>query len=183
MHASDVKLVLVESPGITYCYRETPRPVLVAPWSSAASLVLPHSRYAALLVSLHVTALYQEDLSHDDPAVRDYLEREHAFQQQLIDSLRADLYYAPYAAPEMVARNRRLVARFDGISLALCHALDFEHAHTGVPTADAETTITVTPVATDPSEYAVDPWPFREDEVTLVYEGRRLEHRFTDVRA
>ena len=147
MAAWDATPDLNEATGMPYSYREMPRPVHVALWSSAASLVLPQSRYAALLVSLHGTALYQEDLSHDDPAVRDYLEREHAFQQQLIDSLRADLYYAPYAAPEMVARNRRLVARFDGISLALCHALDFEHAHTGVPTADAETTITVTPVA------------------------------------
>jgi hypothetical protein len=93
--------------------------------------------------------------------------------------MRADPRYASYATPELVARNRRLVARFDGISLALCEGLDFAHAHEGVPTADGETTITVTPAGTDPNKYTVDPWPFRSDSVTLVYEGRRLEHKFS----
>jgi hypothetical protein len=72
------------------------------------------------------------------------------------------------------------VARYDGISLALCHALRFEHVHEGVPTAEGETTITATPVAGAPDEYALEPWPFRDDTVTLVYEGRRLEGTFTD---
>jgi hypothetical protein len=86
-------------------------------------------------------------------------------------------------APDVVARNRRLVARFDGISLALCHALRHEHVHEGVPTADGETTLTVTPVDGDASEYVIDPWPFNEEEVTVVYDGRRLEGVFTDQEA
>ena len=44
-----------------------------------------------------------------------------------------DRRYAQYVLPEVLARNRRLVARWDGISLALCHGLRFEHAHEGVP--------------------------------------------------
>jgi len=44
-------------------------------------------------------------------------------------------------------------------------------------------TITVTPACADPIEYAVEPWPFRGDAVTAVYEGRRLEHRFLDEQA
>jgi hypothetical protein len=75
------------------------------------------------------------------------------------------------------------VARFDGISLALCQGLRFEHAHEGVPTADGETTITATPVPGATNEYAIDPWPFRDDAVTLVYEGRRLEGTFADEQA
>ena len=37
-----------------------------------------------------------------------------------------------------------------------------------------------TPAGDDPSEYVIDPWPFGEDAVTLVYEGRLLEGTFTD---
>jgi hypothetical protein len=138
-------------------------------------------------VSLHGTGLYEtHDPTNappdDNQAVRDYLAHERVFQEELVDSLRADAAYAPYAAPDVVARNRRLVARFDGISLAVCHGLRFEHAHEGVPTADGETTVTATPVDGDPSEYLIDPWPFRDETVSLVYEGRRLAGRFADER-
>src|SRR5438270_2151268 len=144
MASWDAAPTLNEATGMPYSFQDMPRPLHIALWSSAASMVLPQSRYAALLVSLHGTALYERDDSRqgeddDDHTIRDYLTREYAFQRHLIDSLLGDPHYAPYAAPDVVARNRRLVARFDGISLALCHALDFEHAHEEVPTADGET--------------------------------------------
>ena len=171
--------------GLPYSFGEIPLRVHIALWASTASIVLPQSRYAALLVSLHGTGLYEgHDPTNcspqDNELVRDYLMRENAFQEELLDSLRADSQYAPSAAPDVVARNRRLVARFDGISLALCHALRVEHTHEGVPTANGETTITATPVDGDASEYVIDPWPFRDEAVTLVYEGRRLAGRFAE---
>ncbi len=65
----------------------------------------------------------------------------------------------------------------------LCHGLRFEHAHEGVPTADGETTIAATPVEGEPDTYVIDPWPFRDETISLVYEGRRLAGRFGDERA
>lgn len=188
MAAWDAAPALNLATGVPYSFREIPLRTHVALWRSAASIVLPQSRYAALLVSLHGTGLYEgHDATkappHDNQAVQEYLLDEHAFQEGLLDSLRADPRYAPYAAPGVVARNRRLVARFDGISLALCHGLRFEHAHEGVPTAEGETTLTATPVGGDPTGYVVDPWPFRDEAVELVYEGRRLAGRFTDEQA
>jgi hypothetical protein len=185
MAASDAQPALNAATGLPYSFREIPLRVHIALWTSTASIVLPQSRYAALLVSLHGTGLYEghdptNASPQDNQAVRDYVQRENAFQEELLDSLRADSRYAPYAAADVVARNRRLVARFDGISLALCHALRFEHAHEGIPTADGETTITATPVDGDPREYVIDPWPFRNETVTLVYEGRRLSGRFAE---
>jgi hypothetical protein len=80
-----------------------PRPWHLQLWSTAARLVLPQGRYAALLVSLHGTGLYQSvDLTKETPemaqAVQDYLVRERAFQEELKRTLRTDSYYAPYAA-------------------------------------------------------------------------------------
>lgn len=180
----DAQPALNTATGLPCSFGEIPLRVHIALWASTASIVLPQSRYAALLVSLHGTGLYEghdptNASPQDNQAVRDYLLRENAFQEELLESLRADRRYAPYAAADVVARNRRLVARFDGISLALCHALRSEHAHERVPTADGETTITATPVG-DPSEYVIDPWPFRDEAVTLVYEGRRLAGRFVE---
>jgi Protein of unknown function (DUF3891) len=185
MAAWDAEPALNRATGLPYGFREIPLRVHLALWAATAGIVLPQSRYAALLVSLHGTGLYEGHdpttaSPQDNEAVREYLLRETAFQDELLESLRADCRYAPYATADIVARNRRLVARFDGISLAVCHALAVEHVHEGVPTADDETTISATPVDGDPGAYVIDPWPFRDGTVTLVYEGRRLEGRFTD---
>jgi hypothetical protein len=76
--------------GLPYSFLELPRQVHLQMWSSAARLVLPQGRYAALLVSLHGTGLYERyDASKDTPenaqAVQDYLvqEREHACRSAL----------------------------------------------------------------------------------------------------
>ena len=185
MAAWDEQPALNAATGLPYTFHEIPLRDHLALWARTAGIVVPQSRYAALLVSLHGAGLYEgHDPTNASPqeneAVRDYLLRENAFQERLIDSLRADSHYAPHATADIVARNRRLVARFDGISLAVCHALRFEHAHEGVPTLDGETTITATPVGGDPSEYVIDPWPFGDEPVTLVYEGRRLAGRFAE---
>src|SRR5919197_1332538 len=104
MAAWDAAPALNPATGLPYSFRELPRDVHVALWASAASIVLPQSRYAALLVSLHGTGLY-EGARQADPAVQEYLAREHAFQDELLESLRADPRYAAYASPEVVARN------------------------------------------------------------------------------
>jgi hypothetical protein len=184
----DAQSDLNSATGLPYSFTELPRRTHVALWASAATAVLPQSRYAALLVSLHGTALYEAyeptgTSPDDDRAVAEYLRRERAVQETLLDSLRADRRYAPYAEATAVARNQRLVARFDGMSLALCRGLRFEHAHEGVPTADGETTITATPVEGEPDTSLIDPWPFRDASISLVYEGRRLTGRFGEERA
>jgi hypothetical protein len=185
MAAWDAQPALNPSTGLPYSFREIPLRVHIALWTSAAGIVLPQSRYAALLVSLHGTGLYEghdptNASPQDNQSVHEYLLRENAFQEELLASLLDDNRYAPYAAADVVTRNRRLVARLDGISLALCHALRFEHTHERVPIADGETTVTATPVDGDPIEYVIDPWPFRDETVTLIYEGRRLAGRFTE---
>jgi hypothetical protein len=179
MAAWDAAPTLNRETGLPGTPGDMPLAEHIGLWAESTSLVVPQSRYAALLVSLHGTGLYEGNEPH--PVIEEYLASEHALQDELLASLRADARYAAYASPEVVARNRRLVARFDGISLALCHALDFEHVHEGVPTADGETTLVVTPLARD--EYAVEPWPFRNEGVAVVYEGRRVTDTFADEQA
>jgi hypothetical protein len=133
--------------------------------------VLPQSRYAALLVSMHGTALYEmRDLDRmaptDAQAVRAYLDGQRALQAKLAAGLEGE-------DPARIKRNQRLIWTWDFLSLALClrwqgRSLD------GVPTADANgATVTV-------HEDTLDPWPFTQDAVTLHTEGRRLAGRFDD---
>jgi hypothetical protein len=169
--------------GRPHTFIELPTLTHVGIWSPAAARVLPQSRYAALLVSLHGTGLYaRHDYARDSPEearmARDFLAQGHAFEERLLAALRDDPRYAPHATPEAVSRNRRLVGAWDGLSLALCMGLREPREFPNVPAAGDATTLTLTPVGGDPTEIAVAPWPFRPEAVTLVCEGRRLPETF-----
>jgi hypothetical protein len=141
----------------------------LAAWSSAAPLVLAQSRYAALLVSLHGTALYERRdlarLSNEDAGrIRAFL----AGQRDLQLALRASLH-----APEAeVRRNQRLVWTWDSLSLGLLLGWA-PYELKGVPTAAGETDVKL-------HADTLDPWPFTEDRVALRCEGRRLTGPYSD---
>jgi hypothetical protein len=143
-------------------------------WWSAAPLVIPQSRYAALLVSLHGTALYERrDL--DDERARAFLAGQAELQARLLESLRADPNTAAVAADEVVRRNQRLVWTWDSLSLGLL--LDWSPFELkAVPAAGGELSI-------DVGDGTLDPWPFRAPRIALRCEGRRLAGRFDDEEA
>ena len=142
-------------------------------WSAAPAKLLPQSRYAALLVSLHGTALYERrDVARmataDAAAVRGYLARQRVLQDRLIALLEADR--------AQVSRNQRLLYAWDGMSLALCLGWD-GHTAPAVPSAgDAGLDVRLAPVAA--GRVAVEPWPFSGGEVTVRCEGLRLGGRY-----
>jgi hypothetical protein len=163
--------------GLPYTFSALPRVRRLELWSGAAALLLPQSRYAALLVSLHGTLLVErfppvggEDVQR---VLDDYLERERDFQADVLESLRGDPRYGAHAAPGAVELNRELVFTWDGLSLALLHGIRAEKAAAGH---------TLVPVDGDPTRVAVSPWPFRADEVTLACEGRVLTAAYADER-
>jgi Protein of unknown function (DUF3891) len=123
-------------------------------WTHAPHRVLPQSRYAALLVSMHGTALYEmRDLSKlDDPApVTRYIDEQRELQARLGSDL----------DQEQLKRNQRLVWAWDFLSLGLC--LRWEDASVDRLTLYADT---------------IEPWPFAGDTVHLRTDGRRLEGRY-----
>jgi len=83
--------------GLPYTFSALPRLRRLELWSGAATLLLPQSRYAALLVSMHGTLLVErfppggdEDVER---ALAEYLERERGFQARVLESLRGDPRY------------------------------------------------------------------------------------------
>jgi hypothetical protein len=159
--------------GLPYTFSALPRLRRLELWSGAARLVLPQSRYAALLVSLHGTLLVErfppggdEDVQR---ALAAYLSRERDFQARILESLRDDPRYAPRATPEAVERNRELIFTWDGLSLAVLHGVTEQRTAVGH---------TLTSVDGDHSAVRVRPWPFRADEVSVVCEGRVLAQTY-----
>jgi hypothetical protein len=130
-------------------------------WTHAPHRVLPQSRYAAVLVSMHGTALYEmRDLSRmseeDATAVRAYLDGQRELQRRLGAGL----------DQEGLKRNQQLIWAWDFLSLGLC--LRWEDASVNGLTLYADT---------------IEPWPFASDTVELHTDGRRLEGTYETVEA
>jgi hypothetical protein len=159
--------------GLPHSFMEMELATHMGLWSHAAERVLPQSRYAALLVSMHGTALYERrDLDRlslaDAERVRAFLAEQRALQRRLTP---------PGAAPHEIARNQRLVWTWDSLSLGLL--LDWwPYELRAVPAANG--TVDVAVEGIDDSTVALDPWPFAADRVRVHAEARRLAGRYDD---
>jgi hypothetical protein len=182
MAAWDAQPALNPETGRPRAFTELDLDTHLALWSEAAGRVLPQSRYAALLVSLHGTALQRRrDLTRLEPAaadaVRAFLAAQRTLQDELLAALRADPGTAAAAADERVRRNQRLVWTWDSLSLGLL--LDWwPYALEAVPAADG--TLDVAVRAGAGGAVALDPWPFAAPRVVVRCEGRRLAGRYGD---
>lgn len=147
--------------GLPRQFFELDRRTHLALWTAAPTRVLSQSRYAALLVSLHGTGLYERfPPKTDDPeiarAVAEYLDGQRALQARLAAEVGA--------TQEELARNQALLAIWDGLSLALCRD---QAPHT----VDG---FTLDRVGEGRDAFTLDPWPFTVDRLAVHVEGRRL---------
>jgi len=162
MAAWELDPTLNAETGLPLSFMELPLDDHLAIWRSAAPLVLTQSRYAALLVSMHGTALYERrDLTRLQPdevaRVQAFMDDQKRLQEELMEGY----------DPDRVRRNQRLVWTWDSLSLGLLLGwAPFELKD--VPTADEPTTIEV-------KDGTLDPWPFARDSVTVRCDARRFE--------
>ena len=111
--------------GYPHSFMEVAPSVHTQLWAGAKQLAMPMGRYATLLVSLHGTGLY-ERFTHwkkspeSTRVVEAFLEQEKEFQRELIQQLGQDPAYEGYVTPDAIARNQKLIATFDALSLGIC---------------------------------------------------------------
>jgi hypothetical protein len=154
--------------GLPHGFTEMPRDTHLALWSAAPASLAPQSPHAALLVSMHGTALYEARGTEPAPPVAEYLGAQRDFQESVIAELGLDR--------AQVARNQRLVWTWDSLSLALCLGwAPFQLRD--VPTASEAVGVGLGEGDT------LAPWPFAARSVEVRCEGRRLEGRFDDEEA
>jgi Protein of unknown function (DUF3891) len=144
------------------------RPTHLALWTAAPQRVLSQSRYAALLVSLHGTGLYERfPPKTDDPAivraVEAYRTDQRLLQQRLAGELGVD--------EEELRRNQALLAVWDGLSLALCQ----DRLPLDLPTVEGRLSCAYRGSVVPRRAVVVDPWPFAPQELEVRVEARRLD--------
>ena len=167
----DLAPALNPSTGRPQSFMEMPLEVHLALWSAAPQRLLTQSRDAALLVSLHGTALYERrDLdrlsAEDADAVRAYLAGQRALQERLAGEVGA--------SAEDRRRNQALLWAWDWLSLALL--LDWAPS-----SLEGAVPLAIAPAGG--GAVTVDPWPFDPAELRVRCDGRRLEGRYEDERS
>ena len=167
----DTRPSLNPDTGLPYTFLELPIEPKLELWSGAATRMYAQSRYAALLVSMHGTALYERFWPEGaDPALKQaFMDSQHALQEELIASLGADR--------DEVRRNQQLIWAWDSLSLGLCLAWPATELQ-DVPVADGLASIELRPLGDGRAE--LDPWPFEAESVRVRAEGRRLSARYGD---
>jgi uncharacterized protein DUF3891 len=169
MAAWDAAPVLDPRTGLPYSFTSMPRAMHVELWSRAARLMVAQSPYAALLVSLHGTGLYERYVSEEErraEPVRGYLESERAWQGGMIAALRADR--------DEVERNATLLRCWDWLSLFVCTASSEEGSFAEVPAADGTTSLTARMPAGGAQAVTVSPWPFAVETLEAELDGRLM---------
>lgn len=148
-----------------------------------------HHAFCGLLSSMHIWGLYNRRYGFSDLVLLDHVPGEFRprFNAMLDDQLarqarlKAVLAERPETAawiePDRLMQNYKQLQFFDTMALYFqCTApterspSEFQH----VPmTATEDATVTVTPV--DEETYRLDPYPFREEALSLSFEGRYLD--------
>jgi hypothetical protein len=174
--------------GLPRSFMRMPLGTWLECWRRGPSLVATDSPYAGVLVSLHGTGLLAyRRIPEEDAEERGLADGYRAEQERLragwIERCRDDPETSPYVEEVSLERNRRLLALWDAMSLAVCMPRlpgRFER----VPAATEEGAVLELEEVGEPETGAVtvsvDPWPFSAPEVPLAASGRPLAAGFDD---
>ena len=149
--------------GSPVTFLQMPTELHVELWSAAPGKLLTQSPYAALLVSLHGTAL-QGNRRHL-PLVEAFVAEQEALQAELLTALGEDA--------ECVDRNRRLLWALDSLSLSLLLA-DWMPGAVAAPTRPGEPDVELRFGAAGARHATVTPWPFAASTLEVGCRGRWL---------
>lgn len=160
----------------------------LAIWQRSIDCVFAQNRYAALLVSLHCTALYEQRLRYvDDPPtqktrIREFVGERHRWENSLIAALETHPRYGLAVQPDHLALNRRLLQVWDYLSLLVCMGPVFEQTLEDVPVGEHERAI-LQVAANGPRGIALDPYPLDQPLAVWIDARQCTEGTFESVDA
>ena len=168
--------------GRPYDFRRLPKAGHTGLWRTGVRRARLFGRLPALLVSLHADTIYSFafDPAKAAPEVTAFLDEQHALQDEIVASLRADPAFAANATPAALEASRLLIAHRrpdvprNRLGRAQGRALG-ERA--GVAERNGRIAARAGPRARHPRPRSL---AVRADRLDLKIEGRRLRGRFRD---
>jgi hypothetical protein len=151
-------------------------------WHRGPELAAARGPYVGLLVSMHGTHLLGYRRFDNDPdgraAADAYLAEQRAFRERLLADLDNDVAYADHAKPFALDRNRKLLAAWDAMSLAIC-VPRLPQQIEKVPVAGGEAVVTMRDTESEGEPVvSIDPWPLSAPSLAVNATGRRLDRTF-----
>jgi hypothetical protein len=174
--------------GLPRSFMRMPLGTWLECWRRGPSLVAADSPYAGVLVSMHGTGLLgYRRIPDDDASQRRLADEYRAEQERLraewIERCREDSETASHLDEGSLERNRRLLALWDAMSLAVCMPRLPDRFEVVAGPAGEEVALALEEVG-EPTVgqvlISVDPWPFSGSEVPLAASGRPLSGRLDD---
>jgi hypothetical protein len=184
MDGFDAEPELDPDTGLPRSFMRMPVAVQVDCWRRGPSLVAAESAYAGILVSLHGSSLIgRRRLDPDDIEGRELVDGYLADQRTLREGLRQRAVAEEGVGEEELNEerlevNRRLLAAWDRMSLAICMPRLPDDVPDVPAAGGGSGTLRMEPLAG--GRVAVGPWPFAVERVAVGAEGRPLERRFSD---
>lgn len=169
--------------GLPQTFYELPTMQRLRVWLTGIEEIRRVSTYAAVLMSRHYCGLsekYPEQKADDREHMRKFREEQQEFSQKLFQNLagRRDLREAIGGAT--LRYHSQLLAVWDLISLHLCMNPSQSFQVPDVPCSKtAACDLELTAQVRDGWQFTVSPWPFRESELRLRYEGSLLRGKFS----
>jgi len=152
--------------GLPRTFLETSIEEHLAIWSDAPDRLMSASSHAALVASLHGSALSELRGRGADDAEARLLDAHIAAERDRQSRLRRQLGLTE----EQTEVMQRQMWAWDGISLALCNG--WEELETSAPTDRGSVALVLRRRTGE--EFALDPWPFSPPAVEVFCEARRL---------
>ena len=133
------------------------------------------------MVALHNAFLagihdFSENSEEEEKAIREFYLSERKRAESLKKSLAVVPAYQPYLKKEVMERNRRLIGTWDYLSLLLCMGVADSDKVPDVPLKGLNNLSEVGIESKGNEHFVLQPWPFRDNEVSLVCEAIRLEN-------
>jgi hypothetical protein len=184
----DAQMLPDPATGLPYNLTKTPLPKIIATGSGSPDFNERHHPYSGLLSSMHTYGLYHGRYGMSDKVFIDLippqfkaqvttlLDGELARQQRIKTQLAADPISAEWIADDFLFTNYKLLQFFDTLALYfhMVHAeARGEATFPNVPRAVGDdVTVTIRPI--DHDTYALSPWPFADDSLSVSTRGRYL---------
>jgi hypothetical protein len=173
---------LNEATGLPHQFMEMPISMHLEIWTKGILQMMRYGRYPALLVSRHFTFIANKNDVNRSPSERQsighFLEAQETLQTTLATSLCNDFYYSARCNEDRFDADQELVSLLDWISLQIL--LDCREQKLNKPMTTRLGTFEVIPGKGQGAPISLKPWPFADQSVTVLCEGRHLLTRFKD---